>query len=370
MKTSVLISGAGVGGSTLAYWLADNGFQVTVVERAGAQRSSGNPVDVRGPAVDVVNRMGVLPELRKAATSVDRISFVDAKGAVRASVRTGGTSDGAGEEVELPRAELAAILLDAARDRAEIRWGDTITGLTDDGQRVAATFAESAPATYDYVIGADGLHSGVRRLVFGEEREFVRHKGFYVATLPIERALGREREVIMYNTPGRSVSVHPAGGKPLAAFIFRGPETPDYDYRDTAQHKRLVLAAYTGRMGAFGDLLDQVGAAPDLYFDAVCQVRMASWSRGRVALLGDAGSSLSLFGDGSTLAITGAHTLAEELTRTPADPHTAFTRYEHRHRRLLAPKQRGFRLAGALMVPASRPGILARDTVVRLLPRI
>ncbi|MEV6768104.1 FAD-dependent monooxygenase [Nocardia sp. NPDC051030] len=371
MSRSVLISGAGIGGSTLAYWLGRNGFEVTVVERATGQRSSGNPIDVRGPALGVVEEMGILPELRKAATGVGRLTFVDAAGRRKASVATSDSSgDAPGAEFELSRTELARILLGAARDHADIRWGESISGITPGASNVAVTFRNSAPQTFDYVIGADGLHSNVRRLVFGEEREFVRHIGMYVATLPVQRAYGDPDEVVMYNTPGRSISVHPAGGKPLAALMFRSPAVPGYDYRALDQHKRLVLEAFEGRTGSFGEVLDQVRAAEDIYFDAVSRVRLPRWSKGRVALLGDAGSSLSLFGDGSSLAIAGAHTLAAELSSNPDDPDTALRRYEQRHRTLTTPKQRMFRPAAALIVPGSRLGIRLRDTAVRLMPGV
>ncbi|WP_067827248.1 FAD-dependent monooxygenase [Nocardia inohanensis] len=369
MSASVLISGAGIGGSTLAYWLGRNGFDVTVVERAAGQRSSGNPIDVRGAAWRVVEEMGVLPELRAAATHVDRLTFVDAAGRRKASMRTAGGRGAASGEVELARAELAAILLESAEGQARMFWGDSISGLEQDESGVDVTFEHAAPARFDYVVGADGLHSTVRRLVFGAERDFVRHMGMYVATLPVDRTFGGDREVVMYNEPGRSVSVHPAGGKPLAAFMFRAAAVPDYDYRDTAQHKRLVLDAFDGRTGIFGDLLDQVRAAGDLYFDSVSRVSLPRWTAGRVTLLGDAGSSLSLFGDGSSLAIAGAHTLAAELTRTPGDPGAALYRYEQRQRELSKPALRGFRTAGALIVPASRVAIALRDTAIRVLPQ-
>ncbi|MFB7717312.1 FAD-dependent monooxygenase [Nocardia sp. NPDC056100] len=368
MSTKVLISGAGVGGSTLAYWLSERGFDVTVVERATGQRSSGNPVDVRGYAADVAEKMGVMPELRKAAIDVDRLSFIDAAGRPRMSVATK-AADGAGE-VELPRAELAKILLGAARDRAEIRWGDTITGLEQDDSGVSVSFEQHAPQTFDYVVGADGLHSNIRRLAFGPERDFVRHMGIYVATLPVDRIYGDAREVVMFNTPGRSISVHPAGGKPLAALMFRSPAVPDYDYRDIAQHKRLLLNAFDGPVGVFGPVFEQIRDAEDLYFDSVSKVRLDTWSKGRITLLGDAGSSVSLFGDGSSLAIAGAHTLAEELARTPGEPDTALRNYERRQRVLSDPKQNGARLAGAFIVPGSRLGILVRDTAARLMRRV
>lgn len=369
MGAKVLISGAGVGGSTLAYWLGREGFEVTVVERSSGQRSSGNPVDVRGAAVRVVEDMGVMPELLKAATNIDRLSFVDAAAKPRVTVQAGGSRRGAPTgEVELARAELSGILLDAARAQADIRWGDSIAGISQRESGVAVTFDHGDPETFDYVVGADGLHSNVRRLVFGAERELVRHMGMYVATLPSARIYGEDTEVVMYNTPGRSISVHPAGGKPLAAFMFRSPAIPGYDHRDLDQHKRLVLEAFTGHAGAFGELLDQVRAAQDMYFDSVSRVRLRQWSKGRVALLGDAGSSVSLFGDGSTLAIAGARTLAAELARTPGDPGTALRRYEQRHRALAEPKQRWARAGAAMIVPSTRLGITVRDTALRVFP--
>ncbi|MFE3024970.1 FAD-dependent monooxygenase [Nocardia tengchongensis] len=369
MGASVLISGAGVGGSTLAYWLERNGFDVTVVERAAGQRSSGNPVDVRGAALDVVERMGIRDDLKAAGTEVDRLTFVDAAGRRIGSMRTSGGRDGGNRDIELARAELAAILLESAKARAEIHWGNSISGIEQDDSGVNVTFERAAPARFDYVVGADGLHSAVRRLVFGDEQGFVQHMGMYVATLPVDRTFGGDREVVMYNAPGTSVSVHPAGGKPLAAFIFRSPAVAGYDYRDTEQHKRLVIDAYRGRVGMFDELIDQVRTADDLYFDAVCRVSLPGWTKGRVTLLGDAGSSLSLFGDGSSLAIAGAHTLAEELGRTPGDPDGALRRYEQRQRELVKPALRGFRVSSELLVPGSRVTIALRNAAVRVASR-
>ncbi|MBY8855959.1 FAD-dependent monooxygenase [Nocardia sp. CA2R105] len=366
MNKSVLISGAGVAGSTLAYWLAREGFTVTVAERAAGQRSSGNPVDVKGPALEVVEQMGIAPRLRAAATAVRRIAFLDGAGNERASMNLNSIQGSAdGREIEIARADLAAALLATAQDEAEIRWNDTITGLTQRADGVEVTFEHGAPARFDLVVGADGLHSGVRRLTFGPEQEFIRHMGMFVATLPVDRTLAGAHAVAMYNAPGRSFSVHPAHGIPLAAFIFRHAPVPGFDPRDPAAHKRLVTETYRGRLGMFEDFLDQVADAEDMYFDSVSQVRLPSWTNGRVSLIGDAASSLSLFGDGSTLAIAAAHTLAEELARTPDDQSAALRRYERRHRTLVKPKQRGFILASQLLVPRSRTAIVLRNTAVR-----
>ncbi|MFE5288150.1 FAD-dependent monooxygenase [Nocardia sp. NPDC056611] len=368
MSKAVLISGAGIAGATLAYWLGRNGFDVTVVERARGQRSSGNPIDVKGPAVEVVEAMGVMPALRAVASAVDRMSFVDETGGKRSGLRLSAFQGGAGDrEVEVARADLAGILLEAARDKAEVRWGEWISAITQDAGGVDVGFESGGTGRYDYVIGADGLHSNVRRLVFGDEAGFIRHLGMYAATLPVDRVFDDDRAVVMFNRPGRAITVHPSKGKAVAAFMFRRSAVPGFDHRDLAQHKRLVAAAFTGRTGIFTELLDRLQAADDIYFDSVSRISLPHWSIGRVALLGDAGSSLSLFGDGSTLAIAGAHTLAEELTRAPDDPRQALVAYERRHRKLVEPKQRGFRAAAALMVPGTAAGIALRNAAVRFL---
>ncbi|WP_030513054.1 FAD-dependent oxidoreductase [Nocardia sp. NRRL WC-3656] len=358
----VLVSGAGIAGSTLAYWLSRHGFEVTVVERAAGSRSSGNPVDVRGPALEVVTAMGVLPELRAAATDVDRLRFVDARGRRRASMRVGDRDRG---EVELARADLATILAAASGDRVRMRWGDGISEIEQSAAGVTVGFESGERAHYDYVLGADGLHSAVRRLTFGDDREFVRHMGIYIATVPVTRSAS-EIEVVMYNSPGRSISVHPAGGRPIAAFMFRRAPVAGLDHRDSEAQRRLLVAEFAGRMGPFEDVLDEVRAGGDLYFDAVSKVSLPRWSRGRVTLVGDAASCLSLFGDGSSLAIAGAHTLAEELATAPQDPAAAWGRYEQRHRDRIGAAHRGVRFASALMVPGSRPAIGLRNTAVRL----
>ncbi|MFD0365213.1 FAD-dependent monooxygenase [Nocardia sp. GCM10030253] len=371
MNKTVLISGAGIGGSTLAFWLARGGFEVTVVERAAGARSSGNPVDVKGPAVDVVEQMGVMPQLRAAGSDVSRMSFVDGRGRQVAHVDLKAFRGSAGaREVEVPRADLANILLDAGGEQAEFLWNDTITSLTQGPDGVDATFATARPRRFDLVIGADGLHSAVRRLAFGDDNEFIEHQGIYVATLRIDQPFGDDREVLIYNTPGRALAVHPTRGKAIAAFMFRHKGVPGYDHRDTALHKRMVIDAFTDQGWRLPELLDQVRSTDDLFFDSVSKGELPRWSDGRIALLGDAASCVSLFGDGSTLAIAGAYTLAEELAAEPGDHESAFRRYEKRHRVLVEPKLNGVTAAAALLIPATRSGIAVRNAATRVVPAV
>ncbi|WP_433758596.1 FAD-dependent monooxygenase [Nocardia sp. CA-135398] len=371
MNKTVLISGAGIGGATLAYWLADRGFRVTVVERARDKRSSGNPVDVKGPAIDVVERMGIMPQLRAANSAVSQMNFVNASGRRVARVDLKAFQGSAGDrEVEIPRADLAAILLDASRESAEFLWGDTITGLSQHTDGVDVAFEHADPRSFDFVIGADGLHSVVRRLTFGDESEFVRHMGIYIATIRIDAPFGSDSEVLIYNTPGRALSVHPTKGRALAAFMFRHNGVPGFDHRDTELHKRLVIEAFTDQGWRVPELLDRVRDTDDLFFDSVSKGELPSWSDGRIALLGDAASCVSLFGDGSTLAIAGAYTLAEELAATPEDHETAFQRYETRHRVLVDPKLNGVATAASMLIPATKAGIALRNTATRVLPAV
>ncbi|GAA2393274.1 FAD-dependent oxidoreductase [Dactylosporangium salmoneum] len=364
MTPSVLISGAGVAGTTAAYFLARSGWRVTVVERAAGVRSSGNPVDVRGPALPVARAMGVLPALREHATHADAMRVVDAAGRTIARLPMQASPDA----VEIPRADLAAVLFAAARDHADFRYDDAVTALEPDETGVGVTFDRAAPQRFDLVVGADGLHSAVRRLAFAPEREVVSHLGVWVATLPLGGPSDDPRDVLMYNEPGRMVSVHPARGNALAALIFRGAAVPGMDHRDTAAHRRFVAAAYAGAGWRTPQLLERLETA-ELYFDAVSRVHLPAWTRGRVTLVGDAASCVSLFGDGSSLAMAGAHTLATALSGAPSDLGAALRRYEAEHRTRTDPKVRHAGRSAALIVPRSRLALAARNTAARLLTR-
>jgi 2-polyprenyl-6-methoxyphenol hydroxylase-like FAD-dependent oxidoreductase len=185
------------------------------------------------------------------------------------------------------------------------------------------TFDRTAPRRFDLVVGADGLHSTVRRLAFGPEHDLVHHLGLYVATLPLGRPADRPDEVVLFNTPGRLASIHPGPRHRARRLHLPRPAIPDLDYRDTARHRQIVLDAYAGiGLGGPPTARRTARKADEFYFDAVSAVRLPAWSRGRITLVGDAASCVSLLGDGSSLAIAGAHTLAEALgaPTTPPTP--------------------------------------------------
>lgn len=357
-RLKVLISGAGIAGCTLAYWLARNGHSATVVERSGSLRSSGSPVDVRGPAVDVAEQMNITTRLREASIRVAGMTFLDSTGrrVARADLETLRSSI-VPKDIELARGDLAKILHEASANDAEFIFEDSIRTLTQDDMGVDVAFEHSPARRFDLVIGADGLHSVVRRLAFGADAQFVRHAGLYVATVPLPGKGGAGREMFMLNTPGKLAALHPSSGIPVAFFVFWHPEIPEFDHTDLEQHKALLEREFAGIGWRVPEFLDAVRAASDIYFDSVARVDVADWARGRIALLGDASSCVSLFGDGSTLAIAGAYQLAKTLTESPADPRGAFRRYQAVHGKLVASKQKNLTHVASRIVPKTEPGI-------------
>jgi 2-polyprenyl-6-methoxyphenol hydroxylase-like FAD-dependent oxidoreductase len=360
---SVLISGAGIAGSTAAFWLARTGWEVTVVEKADSIRSSGNPIDVRGDAAAVVHGMGVWPTLRAAATSVERLVVVDGAGRPKITIDTRNTTD-PDREVEVPRADLAATLLGAARDHAEVVIGDSITGLGQDASGVDVEFDRAAPRRFDLVLGADGLHSGVRRLAFGAEKDFSSPFGMFVGTMHTRLDTPDPHELRLYNQPGVSLSIHPGTGDPLAAFIFRSDE--QYDHHDKDARKRMIREAYAGR-GWVSDLaVAEWDAADDVYFDAVTRITMPTWTKNRVTLLGDAADCISLLGEGSSNAIVAAKTLADALAEYPDDQNAALAAYEATHRARLRTFQRQAGANSRFLVPSTALGLAVRNASMRV----
>ncbi|MGW4791681.1 FAD-dependent monooxygenase [Nonomuraea sp. NPDC004297] len=330
----VLISGASVGGPVLAYWLGRHGFDVTVVERAPAPRKGGQAIDIRGAALTVAERMGVLERIRGLRTTMRGMNMLDADGneIMRSEEATlsGGRFDS--PDVEIMRDDLNGILIDATT--ARYVYGDSIATLSEDGE---VTFEGGGSERYDYVIGADGLHSNVRRLAFGPERGFLRHLGTYLSIYTADNFLGLDHWQTWFNSGE-------AGG---AMFSDRDPaqmrvnlgftaDVIDYDHHDIDGQKRLIQERCSEVWQA-PRLLEAMWKSDDFYFDSMAQVVMERWTKGRVALVGDAGYCASpLSGQGTSLAMVGAYVLAQELG---ADPETAFDRYERRMRPFVAANQ-------------------------------
>jgi 2-polyprenyl-6-methoxyphenol hydroxylase-like FAD-dependent oxidoreductase len=338
----VLISGASVAGPTLAYWLRRHGFAPTVVERAPEPRPGGQAIDVRGAAVEVARRMGVLDEIRAARTGQRGMTFVDENGAELMSstdvTLTGGPTDG--PDIEILKDDLTAILL-GATDGIEYVYGDSIASLTQLFDGVAVTFERGEPRTFDLVIGADGLHSAVRRLAFGPEADHLRHLNAYLAVFSAPNFLDLDHWQVFHQTPGKMAGLYSARQN-TEARVNIGFESPpiDYDYRDVEQQKKLIADAFDGDGWEIPRLLEEMWRSSDFYFDAMAQVHMDDWSTGRVALVGDAGYCASpLSGQGTSLAMVGAYVLAGELKAAGDDHAAAFAAYRREMREFVEANQ-------------------------------
>ncbi|RFU42024.1 FAD-dependent oxidoreductase [Actinomadura logoneensis] len=334
-NTTVLISGASVGGPALAYWLTRHGFDVTVVEVSDGPRPGGQAIDVRGPALEVTARMGVLDEIRAARVRMRGMSMVGADGEelFRSEERTITGGDLDSPDVEILRDDLSAILTRAAGDSVEYLYGDSIAGLEQDADGVRVYFASGARRDFDLVVGADGLHSNTRRLVFGPEERFVTHLGTYLGVWTAPNFLGLDEWQVFHQMPGSSwgggvMSVR--DNREVRVYLgFESAEPIAYDHRDTAAQQRLLAERLAGGGWELPRLLESMEDAPDFHFDAMAQVHMDSWSSGRVVLLGDAGYCGSpLSGQGTSMAMVGAYVLAGELKAADGDHGKAFAAYE------------------------------------------
>lgn len=364
----VLISGASIAGPTLAYWLDRYGFEVTVVEKAGAVRGGGYPIDIRGTAREVVDRMGLLPRLREVHVENEKVTFVDAAGATVGSIRpeqmTGGEP---GLDLEIRRGDLADALYAPLRGRVEFLFEDSIATLDDDGDAVHIVLDSGIRRTYDLVIGADGLHSNTRRLVLGPEEPFHHYLGHVFAGFTLPNEFGLAHEAAIWNEPGRGAVLYAHGpSDPVHGFLTFTRDTPPFDaFRDPRAQRDLVAERFPEQVWHLPRLVEAMRDADDLFCDIVSQIRLHTWSKGRVALAGDAAHATSfLSGQGSSVALVGAYVLAGELA-THADHTEAFAAYE----RLVRPfAERNQALAGSggtMVTPTTREVLEARNALLR-----
>ncbi|WP_067548668.1 FAD-dependent monooxygenase [Nocardia crassostreae] len=365
----ILISGAGIAGQTVAYWLARHGFRPTIVERAAQLSRGGQGVDIRGQAIAVAERIDIMARARASAMRTAGLHYVDAAGREIARVdmrRIQEKYDTA--DVEIMRGDLVHILHDVTSGQVEYLFGDSITALDQDTDGVTVTFDRSPARRFDLVIGADGLHSTVRRLAFGPEREFVHHMRHYFAFSDADPRLGDNGWMTMFNTPGQMAGIYNSATSPEAKayFIFRSPEL-DIDHRDPESVRAVPTKQYAPETAwHVPQLLAAALADPDLYFDALAQVHLPTWSTDRIALVGDAAYCASpASGAGAELSLLGAYHLAGALAAANGNHNTAYPHYEQALRPLVTTKQKiGPNLR--LMVPKSRLGITLRNTMTRL----
>ncbi|WP_020574034.1 FAD-dependent monooxygenase [Actinopolymorpha alba] len=358
----VLISGAGVAGPAVAYWLSRYGADTTVVEVAPALRTSGFAVDFRGPThLGVLSKMGVLDDLRALQTHAGAMRGVDENGRQIFEL----PAAFAGGDLEVHRRDLSRVFYERSAERTEYLFGDVIAAATETADGIHVEFGHHVARTFDLVIGADGLHSGVRRIMFGREERYVRHLGYYLAGWDLPNSLGVDATPLQYNVPGRMASVAADQRNPdrVGAFVVFVSPRLDYDWRDIDQQKKLIADTFTGLRWHVPHLLAGLRDAPELYFDSISRASVPAWSSGRAALLGDAAWGVTLGGMGVGTAIVGAYVLAGELAAAGGDHRAGFSAYENRMRPYAARWQRGAS-PGKFLAPASALGLWFRNSLL------
>jgi 2-polyprenyl-6-methoxyphenol hydroxylase-like FAD-dependent oxidoreductase len=363
----VVINGIGVAGPALAYWLNKSGHEVLLVEEAPRLRTAGYIIDFWGIGYDIAERMGVIDEIRALGYQVREVRLVDRKGrksgGLNVDVLTRMTN---GRLTSVRRSDISATIYRAIEGKVETVFGDSVAKIDDNGDHVRVCFDNAAEREVDLVVGADGLHSRVRKLAFGPESDFETSLGYHVAAFEADGYRPRDELVfISHNTPGRQISrFSMRDDKTLFLFIFRdefmGPAHKD--------PKSLLRHVFSDAGWEWPQIEVELERATDIYFDKVSQVRMDRWTKGRTALVGDAAACVSLMaGEGTGLAIAEAYVLAGELHACGGDFATAYARYEQRLMPFLRKKQKSAEKFASSFAPTSWAGIMFRNQVTRLM---
>lgn len=364
----VAINGAGVAGPTLAYWLRHFGHEPVLFEKAPAPRTGGYLIDFWGLGYEIADRMGLVPVLRERCYEMQRMRMVDGDGGEEATLDLTPIRELLdGRFISLARADLAAALFGAC-DGIPAHFGVGVTAIEQDGKGVVATLSDGRRECFDLVVGAGGLHSPVRRLLFGPEAQFERSLGCFVAAFRILGYPHRdELTYVSHTVPKRQVGrVALRNDETLVLLVFRAELLEDEPPRE--RQKAALRRAFGDMKWEVPEILDRLEEADDVYFDRVSQIHLPRWSSGRVALLGDAAACPSLLaGEGTGLAMTEAYVLAGELHRARGDFTRAFAAYDARLRSFVTAKQKAALGLRGFFTPQTSFALKVRNVIVKAL---
>jgi 2-polyprenyl-6-methoxyphenol hydroxylase-like FAD-dependent oxidoreductase len=362
---NIVINGLGVAGPALAYWLTKSGHDVLLVEQAPCRRVGGYVVDFWGIGYDIVEKMGLITEIRRLGYQVREVRFVDRHGLKRGGfdVDVFGrmTND---RFTSLPRSDVSATIYRAIEGKVETIFGDSVAAIEEYNHGVHVAFDHAPPRDADLVVGADGLHSRVRQLAFGPESDFNVSLDYHVAAFEAEGYRPRDELIYLsHGLPGRQISrLSMRDDKTMFLFVFRD------EYMRGDDPKSILRNAFADTGWEWPGIEKELKSAKDIYFDTVSQIRMDRWTKGRIALVGDAAACVSLMaGEGTGLAIAEAYVLAGELHACADDCATAFARYERRLMPFVKKKQDSAARFASSFAPKTSVGITFRNAVTKLM---
>ena len=363
-NNKVLVSGASFAGLSTAFWMHQLGYAVTVVEIASGIRMGGTAVDLRGNTVDIVRRMGILEQVKANRLSLKRSEFKNADDETeRALVLRNAGDPPSDEEFEIERNTLLNILLDAVKSDVELVFSDSIASLRETEDGVDVTFEKGAPRSFDLVFGCDGIHSAVRKMWFGSEASYSHFLEQYFSITIVDKLLIEQDTLQLFNVPGKAIMLNAYKNKTDIVLCFVSEQEIPYDHRDEAQQRRIIAEQFASQGWRTAELLREVEGSQSFYFDKLCQIRMPSWTKGRVALVGDAGYCASpAAGMGGSLAIDGAAALADAMREHRGDFELAFRDYDEKLRPFIEEVQaEAVRTGLESLCPRTEEAIRARN---------
>lgn len=365
-KKDILISGASIAGLTLAYWLHRYGYQVTVIEIAAAPREGGSPIDIKGAAVEVVREMGIYASIERRKVTTEKVCFVNRYDRIVSSMDPALADDKIGEDIEIQREYLVDILYQKVKGAVNFIFENTITKIENNKEITTVHFEKGQPQPFHLLVGADGLHSTVRKLVFGKEEAYSRFYGMYAGVIDIELDENRKNSCILYNTPGKMAGVYNFNDKANAILVFHSKKQLTYDHKNLEEQKEILNTAFSTANWKVPEILRKFNETGTLYFDAVAQIKMKKWSENRVVLVGDAAYCASfLTGRGASLAVLGAYTLAEAIRKAGRNYDTAFSNYENEFRPVANKAQSSIKAGALFLVPKTKMIMFLRNVLLK-----
>lgn len=364
-QKNVLVSGASFAGLSTAYWMNKLGYNVTVVEVAKGLKKGGSPVNIEGGTIDIVKRMGLFDQIRSNTITMEVMEFKNADDTTEKSASLQpGSDQPAKNEYEIERDTLLNIMFTAVKDDVEFIFNDSIASLKEENNSIDVAFKNGQKRSFDLLFGCDGIHSAVRKHCFGEEAAFSHFLQAYFSITIVDKLLIRENVLQLYNEPGKAVMLNAYNNKTDIVLCFFSEKEIPYDYRNEEQQRDMIMDQFSGLGWRTPELLDEVRKSKTFYFDKLCQIKMPSWTKGSVALVGDAGYCASpAAGKGGSLAIDGAAALADAFQKCHGNVEWAFREYNESFRPFIEGVQADAAKFGLeVLVPRTEAAIRQRNT--------